>query len=81
MCPVRSASPSRGLAWQEQSMEITSDLLMPISKLTQVRKVPREGSLGCSISTLNIFSSTLCYFCTRQILVAWGRVSRVASTR
>lgn len=57
MCLVHSASPSHGLAWQERSTEITSDLLIPISKHIQVRRVPRECSLHYSISMLNIFSS------------------------
>lgn len=62
MCLVHSASPSHGLAWQERSTEITSDLLIPISKHIQVRRVPRECSLHYSISTLNIFSSIFVVF-------------------
>lgn len=62
MCLVHSASHSLGLAWREQSTEITSDSLIRISKPIQVRRVPRECGLHCIISMLNIFSFVIFLF-------------------
>lgn len=83
MCPARSALPIHGLAWQEQSMEIISGLLMPISKPTQVRGVPGEGSLHSSykhteclqqhfmmfVRQLGLGSLGLCVPCSKPTLM------------